>query len=299
MEFEFSNNKVHIERIKKLKNLRLIYRIIEFLLLIMVINFSLVTDFEFIPVLLVVLIISILVGIMYYFYIVHACNVTQESLFHELNPKLNIDYNIYLLNTIYKGTKPRKYVLSDIATGYLYDGDFEKCKEILDYLEKGKMDKLVKITVLEKKMMLNYFENKYKEALKVKEELLKELENANKKIKDQILFNIEMYTALIEKDKDKLTTILKTLKKSERNIDKVDYLYIKSQFFEEEDNKYQKKLAFEGGDIFYAREELEDQSITTKNNIKPNKHKGFKNISIILLIISIIATMVSFIAYFL
>ena len=94
--------------------------------------------------------------------------------------------------------------------------------------------------------IVNYFENKYKEALKVKEELLKELENANKKIKDQILFNIEMYTALIEKDKDKLTTILKTLKKSEKNIDKVDYLYIKSQFFEEEDNKYQKKRAFEG-----------------------------------------------------
>ena len=58
MEFEFSNNKVHTERINKLKNLRLIYRIIEFLLLIMVINFSLVTKFEFIPVLLVVLIIK-------------------------------------------------------------------------------------------------------------------------------------------------------------------------------------------------------------------------------------------------
>ena len=299
MKFEISNNRVHIERIKKLKNLRLIYRVIEFLLLIITVNFSLVTEFEFSLVVIVVLITSILVGIMYYFYIVYACNVTQESLFNELNPKLNIDYNIYLLNTIYKGTKSKKYVLSDIATGYLYDGNFKNCKEILDYLEKGKMDKLVKITVLEKKMMLNYFENKYKEALKVKEELLKELENANKKIKDQILFNIEMYTALIEKDKDKLKTILKTLKKSERNIDKVDYLYIKSQFFEEEDNKYQKKLAFEGGDIFYAREELEDQYITTKNNIKPKKHKGFKNISIILLIISIIATIVSFIAYFL
>lgn len=299
MNFEISDNKVHIQRINNLKKLRLIYRVIEFLLLIIVINFSLVTDFEFIPVLMLVLTISILTGVMYYFYIVFACNVTQESLFHELNPKLNIDYNIYLLNTIYKGTRTKKYVLSDIATGYLYDGNFEKCKEILDYLEKGKMDKIVKITILEKRMMLNYFEKNYKAALSIKEELLKELENVSKKIKDQILFNIEMYTALIKKDKDKLTTILKTLKTSEKNIDKVDYLYIKSQFFEEEDNKYQKKLAFEGGDIFYAREELEDQSITTKNNIKPKKHKGFINISIILLVVSILATIISFIAYFL
>ena len=39
----------------------------------------------------------IIIDIMYYFYIVHACNVTQESLFHELNPKLNIFKYIYYL----------------------------------------------------------------------------------------------------------------------------------------------------------------------------------------------------------
>ena len=60
-----------------------------------------------------------------------------------------------------------------------------------------------------------------------------------------------------------------------------------------------KKLAFEGGDIFYAREELEDQSITTKNNMKPIKHKGFKFISNFILVVSIITTILSFIAYFL
>ena len=299
MEFVISNNKVHQAKIKKMKNIRLIYHIIEILLLIMVINFSVLTNFQFLPMLSIVLIISILAGLMHYFYILFVCKVNYESLHHELNPKLNIDYNIFLLNTIYKKTKINKYILSDIAGGYLYDGNLQKAKEILDYLEKQKIDKIVKITILEKRMIINYFEKNYKEALNNRDDLLIELENINNKIKDQVLFNIEMYTALIEKDKDKLNTILKTLKQSDKNIDKVDYLYIKSQLFEEKDNKYQKKLAFEGGDIFYAREELVDQSITTQNNIKPKKHKFYINISILLLITTIIATISSFIICFL
>lgn len=298
MELEISKNQTNLEKIKQLNRLRLVYRIIELLFAIIAINFFIVTNFETIPVLVVTLFLLILIIITNYIYIIYATNITIESLFHELNPKLYIDYSIYLLNKIFKGTKIKKYILSDIATGYLCDGNFEKCKEILNYLEKTKLDKLTKITVLEKRMMLNYFEKNYKESLKIKEELLEELENFNNKKKDQVLFNIDMYTSLIEGNKDKLITILKTLKQSKKNIDKVDYLYIKSQFFEEEDNKYQKKLAFEGGDIFYAREELDDQSITTKNNIKPAKHKPFKVVSILILIISTILALLSFINYF-
>ena len=105
---------------------------------------------------------------------------------------LNIDYNIFLLNKIFFGKKSKNYVLSDIATGYLYDGDFERCKKTLNYLEKQKNDKVVKVTVLEKRMIINYFENKHKEALKVKEELINELDGVNKKLKDIILFNVEI-----------------------------------------------------------------------------------------------------------
>ena len=148
-------------------------------------------------------------------------------------------------------------------------------------------------------MDICYFKRKYKKALEIKSQLLTKLDSCNLKIKDQILAEVETKTALIEENKDKLSIILKNLRRSKINLDKVDYLYIKSQFFEEEDNKYQKKLAFEGGDIFYAREELEDQSISTKNNMKPIKHKGFNLISNFILVVSIITTILSFIAYFL
>lgn len=297
MTFEYSKNNINkIKRIKKLKN---IYQLIGIFTLIMIINFSLISSFELFPLILIVILISFLVGFLIYCYILFVCNITQEALNHELNPKLFIDYNVFLLKEIYKKTKYQKYVLSDIATGYLYDGNFDKCREILNYIENEKNDKIIKITILEKRMIMFYFEKDKNEFLKSKELLLTELDDFKHKLKDQILFNIEMYTALIEEDKKKLINILKVLKNSDKNLDKVDYLYIKSQLFEEEDNKYQKKLAFEGGDIFYAKEELEDQSISTKNNIKQKKHKVFVYVSILFLIVSIISTIISFIIYFL
>ena len=97
------------------------------------------------------------------------------------------------------------------------------------------------------------------------------------------------------KDKKKLKLICEGLEKTEVNINKVYSIYIKSLFFEEKDNKYQKMLAFEGGNLFFAREELEDQNITTKNNMKPNKHKLYKNSSIFILIIQIIAIIIGII----
>lgn len=296
MKFEYSKDPKIVERIKKIKNIKLIYNLIEVFFLLTIINFSLVSSFDFITLLVLAVITAILCGVMNYICNNFIANIITETLVRELNPKLFIDCNIYLYNKSNK--KLRNYILCDIATGYLYDGNFDKCEEILVSLEEQKIDKTIKIIILQQKMVMYYFKRKYKKALELKQQLLSELENYEEKIKDQILFNMEMYSALIEEDKDKLSVILKILKKSSKNLDKVDYLYIKSQFFEEEDNKYQKKLAFEGGDIFYAREELEDQSITTKNNIKPNKYKGFKVVSISILCISIITTILSFVAYF-
>ena len=73
---------------------------------------------------------------------------------------------------------------------------------------------------------------------------------------------------MINKDKKKLKLITESLDKSDVNINRVHSIYIKSLFFEESDNKYQKMLAFEGGNLFIAREEFEDQNITTKNKVQ-------------------------------
>ena len=78
--------------------------------------------------------------------------------------------------------------------------------------------------------------------------------------------------------------------------DTISFIYfialIASLFFEESDNKYQKMLAFEGGNLFIAREEFEDQNITTKNNIKPEKHKFLKFFMILVLIGQIIIVLI-------
>ena len=299
MELEYSNDKKSQDRIKKLKKLKLTYKLIELFIFLTAFNFSLAREFDLITIIVFALVIAGSAGMLEFICNTFVVNNIKEILIHELNPKLFIDCNIYWYNLNKKNKTLCNYTLCDIATGYLYDGNFDKCEEIIAYLEEQKLDLILQIVILQQKMDIYYFKRKYKKALEIKSQLLTKLDSCNLKIKDQILAEVETKTALIEENKDKLSIILKNLRRSKINLDKVDYLYIKSQFFEEEDNKYQKKLAFEGGDIFYAREELEDQSISTKNNMKPIKHKGFHLISNFILVVSIITTILSFIAYFL
>jgi len=287
MKFEYSKNPEVIKRINKLKNAKKIYYIIAVVVVLICINLAIGLDIfgNMIPFIAIISFLFFLISTwIYNLYIVK--NI-QDSFERELNPELLLNINIYLLKQ--KPTKKQSYYyLSNIALAYIYNGEFDNAKKVLDELEKKDLDKICAALLTQKKIQLAFYKKDYKTVIKLQEKLLEESKFLNKKLKCEILFNMEMLIAMIDKDKEKLNMICKTLEKSNKNIDRADYLYIKSLFFEEKDNKYKKMLDFEGGNLFYDREELEKQDITTKNNIKPNKYKQLKIMYMILFVVIII-----------
>ena len=214
MELEYSNDKKSLERIKQLKKIKLTYKLIEIFLFLTALNFSFARQFDLITIIVFALVLGSIAAMLEFVCDTFIANNIKEALIHELNPKLFIDCNIYWYNLHKKNKTLRNYALCDIATGYLYDGNFDKCEEIMAYLEEQKLDLILQIVILQQKLDIYYFKRKYKKALEIKSQLLTKLDSCKLKIKDQILAEVETKTALIEEDKDKLSIILKNLRRS-------------------------------------------------------------------------------------
>lgn len=295
MNFELSKDKNIVKRINELRLYRAIFLITEllFVVSIYVWCFSLSETYQQIICLLIQLVLVYIVSSSYHKF---ALAKNRESILKELNPELFLNINIWEYKLIlFKSKSIKDSALINIASAYTYDGNFDEAEKVLDYLEKSNLKKQLKALYLLRKLEWLFFKKKYKEVKEIKDDILCELEQLPNEYKMSILSNVDMYISMIDKDKKKLKLICEGLEKTEVNINKVYSIYIKSLFFEEKDNKYQKMLAFEGGNLFFAREELEDQNITTKNNMKPNKHKLYKNSSIFILIIQIIAIIIGII----
>lgn len=297
MHFEYSKNPIIQKRVNILKRARFTFLAIIFLLLLNYLLFAI--NSNNLSILIIVSVICILLSFLisgiYSFYI---STITKESLERELNPELLLNLSIWSSKVKLVNKRNYYYALNNIALAYIHDGKYDEAKEVLEYLEKQKLDKLSKSLVILKKIEILFYENKYDEIKGLKDDLLFEIDGLNLSLKNKIIFELEMYIAMVKKDKDKLKNICNTLEKSKSNLDHVYSIYIKSLFFEEEDNKYQKMLAFEGGNLFIARKEFTDQDITTKNNIKPNEHTVIKVYEIVLLLSQIILLILNIIVNF-
>lgn len=293
MNFEYSKNPEILKRVKELKKTRYIFLAIIILSLINYLIFALNTNLSSLLIISIVYLILIsLIASMHSYFI---ATIIKESLEEELNPELFLNLSIWLSKI--KLTKKKNYynALTNIASAYIQDGKYDEARDVLDYLEKQKIDKMSKSLYLLRRIELLFYKKRYKEIKDLKDDLLYEMDTLNRNLKASIIFRLEMYTAMIDKDKKKLKLICDNLESTDININKVYSLYIKSIFFEEADNKYQKMLAFEGGNLFIAREEYEDQNITTKNNLKPTKHKFIKICNYIILMSQIIFLVIAFI----
>ena len=295
MDFKLTKDKKILKRINELKLYRTIFLITELLIIISIYiwSFSLTKTYQQIICMLLHCILAFVVSSKYNNFILAK---NRESILKELNPELFLNINIWESNLLLFKSKSRKdSALINIAAAYTYDGNFDEAEKVLDYLEKSNLKKQLKALYLLRKIEWLFYQKRYKEVKEIKDDILCELEQLPNEYKMSILSNLDMYISMIDKDKKKLKLICEGLEKTEVNINKVYSIYIKSLFFEEKDNKYQKMLAFEGGNLFFAREELEDQNITTKNNMKPNKHKLYKKSSIFILIIQIIVIIIGII----
>ena len=291
MKFKLTKDKKILNRIKELRLYRNIFLVTELLIIvnIYVCCFNLTKTYQQVICLLLHCVLSLVVSFMYNNFVL---SKNRESILKELNPELFLNINIWESNLMIKTKYKYDSVLINIASAYTYDGKFEEAEKVLDYLEKANLKKRLKILYLLRKVEWLFFQKRYKEVKELKDDILCELEELPNEYKMSVLSNLDMYMSMIDKDKKKLKLICEGLEKTGVNINKIYSIYIKSLFFEEKDNKYQKMLAFEGGNLFFAREELEDQNITTKNNIKPEKHKGYKKFSIIILITVIIVLII-------
>lgn len=284
MELEYSKDENILKRIDNLNKFRKMYLAI---IVLIIINSGLAgytynknTNF-------ILIFLSILIFLNVFVYFLTILKVLKESIEKELKPKLFVNICIWLSKHDYKRGQNYYSTLLDLTLGYILDGKFEEAEKVLNYLEKMNLKKYNKQFFLFRKIELYFYKKEYSKIKKIEKELKYELKKVPKQQRKEILDELEMIDGMVSKDITKLKQVCKRLEKSDKRIDRVYYLYIKSLFFEEDDNKYQKKLAFEGGNIFFAKEEYEDQNISTKNNMKPNKHKISKILQIIMFLTQI------------
>ena len=283
MKFKLSKDKYIVKRINELR----LYRTIFILTLVLIVlNIYKSNWINIIGYIILTLVIT-------YFYNRFILSRNKESILKELNPELFLNINIWESKLILFKSKNRyNSALINIASAYTYDGKYEEAGEVFEYLKNRKLSKNLKAVYLLRKAEWLFYTKKYDEVKAIKDDILCETESLSNEYKLSIISNLDMYISMINKDKKKLKLITESLDKSDININRVHSIYIKSLFFEESDNKYQKMLAFEGGNLFIAREEFEDQNITTKNNIKPEKHKFLKFFMILVLIGQIIIVLI-------
>ncbi|MBQ7104917.1 MAG: hypothetical protein IJN90_03590 [Bacilli bacterium] len=296
MNFKYSKDEKILKRINELNNFRKIYLSIMILIIINSGFAGFVYNKDFFSMLSFLIVLIFLNAFVYFITIT---NVVRESIEKELKPKLFINIGIWFTKHDFKKGQNHYSALLDLSLGYILDGKFEEAEKILSYLEKQPLKKYNKQFFLFRKIELYFYKKDYNKIKKLEKELKYELKKVPKLQRKEMIDELEMIDGIISKDTNKLKQVCKRLGESNKNIDRAHYLYIKSLFFEEADNKYQKMLAFEGGNLFFAKEEYEDQNITTKNNMKPNKHKWPKIIQIIMLLFQICLLISSILVIFL
>lgn len=179
--------------------------------------------------------------------------------------------------TLYKSCN---YFLLDLVYAYLVKGDYKQADTIVDLIEKRKLDTTAKALLIKNKASIAYFTNNIEEFNKQYKDFNELSNTLVEKIKNQILFSLDLQKYILENNETQATKICKQLLNDKLLLNRVMGSYYKGIILEKNNNeeykKYYKFVVENGNDLNIAKIASDKIGVTTQIKYKSKKHIGFK-----------------------
>ncbi len=219
----------------------------------------------------------------------------SEAMEDTICPEGVLNLSIYNAKKIISNERAYNYALNNIAYAYIQLGELDKATEMIDYIEKRKIDNILKSEIIQNKMDIAFYRNDIK---KMKEEC-KNLNNIikflPKKYREKALLNRNIKQAIMDKNIEEVNNICDKLEKKKKLFNKVIAAYYRGLVLEKSKNKeyktYYKFVAENGNNIMIANKAREKMKLGKTENIYNRKmHLGYKIFNLIILAILLICT---------
>lgn len=219
----------------------------------------------------------------------------RESMQNTICPKGFLNLNLYNAKKLISNQGAYNYALNNIAYAYIQLGDLNKANEIIEYVEKRKVNIVLKSAIIQNKMDISFYNNdvkKFNEEYKNLNSILKFLP---RKYKKEALLNMNLKQAVINKNRNEVNHICDELEKKKQLLNKVIASYYRGLMLEEKNNKeyeeYYKFVAENGNNIMIANKAREKIKLEKSENIYKRKmHLGYKIFNLIILAMLLIST---------
>ena len=222
--------------------------------------------------------------------------IMKETIDKIICPEAYIDFNLYNAKRIICSERLYKYSLNNIAYGYILLGNFNIAEQIIKYLDSEKKDLILQSEIIKNKIEIAFLKNdikRYKEECKNLEKIIKFIP---RKYKKEAKLNINLKTAINEKEFEKTDELCRELEKNKKIFYKVWAAYYRG-LVQEKRNKnnceeYYKFVSENGNNLLIADISREKLGITESKNIynKSNHiaYKIFKIVTLTIMISSVI-----------
>lgn len=224
----------------------------------------------------------------------------KESLYTSICPEGFLNINIYNANKMLINKKAYMYALSKIATGYIELGEFEKAKEVIEYVEKRKININIKGEIIKNKINLAFLTNDIKEFSEQCEKMKSIRKFLSKRFIKENSVNMSIQEAIINKDFKKANELIYQLEKKRNRLNQIMVQYYKGLVLEKNSKDFKneyKYIAEKGNNLYIAKQARKKLEIEYKDNkCKNKKHVVYKIINVISILI-ILIYMISILIY--
>lgn len=226
-------------------------------------------------------------------YVEYSRKSLMESMQNTICPEGFLNLNLYNAKKVISNQRAYNYAINNIAYAYIQLGDFNKATEMIEHVEKRKVDLILKSKIIQNKMNIAFYNSdikKFEEECKNLNSILKLLP---KKYKQEALLNMNLKQAVIDKNIEEVNNMCDQLEKKKRMLNKVIAAYYRGLVLEKNNNKdyekYYKFVAENGNNIMIANKAREKIKLEkTENTYKRKMHLGYKLFNLIILAILLI-----------
>lgn len=217
----------------------------------------------------------------------------MESMQNTICPEGFLNLNLYNAKKLISNQRAYNYAINNIAYAYIQLGDFNKATEMIENVEKRKVDLILKSKIIQNKINIAFYNSdikKFEEECKNLKSILKFIP---RKYKQEALLNINLKQAVIDKNIEEVNNICDKLEKKKRMLNKVIAAYYRGLVLKKDNNKdyekYYKFVAENGNNIMIANKAKEKIKLEkTENTYKRKMHLGYKLFNLIILAILLI-----------
>lgn len=215
--------------------------------------------------------------------------IMSEAMNKTICPEAFFNLNLYNAKKIICTERLYNYSLNNMAYAYIQIGNLDKAEDIIKYLDTRKKDLILQSEIIKNKIDIAFLKNDIKKFKEESENLKKVTAFIPKRYKKEILLNINLKQAVIEKDIEEVNNKCDVLEKKKHLFNKLYASYYKGLVLENNKKQgyeeYYRFIVENGNNLVIANKAREKLKINdVKNNYKRKLHIVYKIFSLILLI---------------